>query len=539
MGRRYPGCLENLAALVRLLVAEGDIKPPQSTDPPAQTVQSLVFHLLRTTVLGQQALAPFVDQARLVFDAKFPGLRPEVEAIALEVREARDTQAVLDLARRIVDLFREAAQPPAAPQQGDGQDSGGPGASPSGEPQAVSTEPPDCDDSHSPDEHGSTRPGCAASGSEKGDEDSAAETAPGSDTQTDAPPSGRDGDDAPGTDGTGRADGDGPGAGDSGGQAQAEAAPQPQEQGNRDPGCPAAQTEGSSPELQTPDEAASAAAAALADDASYLDLGQAVANKLGEVSQHDGPALAREVKPWWAGQPIDETALLQATARLRAMLAGVVQAKRAKRERPSRWGTRLDLRGLPRLAVNDGRVFLARQERQAVNTAVYLLLDQSGSMNQPLDNPRIRTAWLALAALVKGLRSVPGTAVAAGSFATRGYPVVVELLSFGEPERRFCLAEPPPHGTTPMAEAIYCVAPKLLQRPEPRKMLVVITDGEPDHVLRAKEAIATCRGAGLEVYAVGIQVKSVESLFGQENAVVVRQLHELPEKLFRLLAKRL
>jgi len=563
MARRYPGCRENLEVLVRLLVDEGELKPPQPTDPPAMVVQSLVFHLLRTKVLGQQVLAPFVGQARVVFDEKFPGLRPQVEAIALEVRKARDTGQVVDLARRIADIFRAAAPPPAAPQQGGGQDSGAPGSSPSGKPQTVSTEPPDGDDSHSPDQHGSTRtedeagaaasgqapagaepqqaqgnhdPGCASSEPGMAAEDgSAAET---ESLDTASTPSGCDEDDAPGTDGTGEAGGDGPGAGKSVGQAQADTA-QPQEKGNRDPGCPAAQADGSGPK-QTPDEVASAAAAALADEADYLDLGQAAADKLGEVSQQDGPALAREVKPWWGGKPIDEKALLQATARLRAMLAGVVQAKRARKERPSRWGTRLDLRGLAKLAVNDGRVFLARQERQAVNTAVYLLLDQSGSMSHPLERPRIKTAFLALAALVKGLASVPGTAVAAGSFTTSyGDPVVVELLDFTETDRRFCLAEPPPSGTTPLAEAIYCVAPKLLRRPEPRKMLVVMTDGMPDVQQKAQEAIARCRAGGIEVYGVGIQVSHVESLFGNENAVVVQQLQDLPEKLFRLLAKRL
>jgi len=552
MGRRYPGCRENLEALVRLLVAEGDLKPPQSTDPPAMVVQSLVFHLLRTVVLGQQVLAPFVGQARVVFDEKFPGLRPQVEAIALEVREARATGQVIDLARRIADIFRAAAPPPAAPQQGDGQDSGSPGSSPSGKPQTVSTEPPDGDDDPGPDKQGSTRTGDEAGAADSGQAQAKAEpqqaqghhdpgcasSEPGMDAENGSAaetesldaagtPSGCDGDDAPGTDGTGEAGGDGPGAGKSSGQAQADTA-QPQEKGNRDPGCSGSPADGSGPK-QTPDEVASAAAAALADEADYLDLGQAAADKLSAVSQQDGPALAREVKPWWKGRPIDEKAVLQATARLRAMLAGVVQAKRARKERPTRWGTRLDLRGLPRLAVNDGRVFLARQERQAVNTAVYLLLDQSGSMSHPLERPRIKTAFLALSALIKGLAAVPGTGVAAGSFGTTGgCPVVVELL-----------AEPPPTGTTPLAEAIYCVAPKLLRRPEPRRMLVVITDGQPDDQQKAQEAIARCRAGGIEVYGVGIQLYDVETLFEKEHAVVVQQLQDLPEKLFRLLAKRL
>ncbi|MGB9577972.1 MAG: VWA domain-containing protein, partial [Halothiobacillaceae bacterium] len=91
MSRRYPGCRENLDALVRLLVAEGTLKPLQATDPPAKIVQGLVLYLLRSQVLGQQALAPLATQTRAVFDGKFPGLRSRVESLALAVKDAPDT----------------------------------------------------------------------------------------------------------------------------------------------------------------------------------------------------------------------------------------------------------------------------------------------------------------------------------------------------------------------------------------------------------------------------------------------------------------
>ncbi len=456
MSRRYPGCRENLAALVHVLVAEGDFKPPQPADPPAQVVQALVLYLGRARILGQQALAPLAAQAQAVFDQVFPGLRPQVEAVALEVRNAPDTRTVQDLARRICDLFKEAAQPPAAPEpdpQAGGQDSGSPDPQDPAEPQADATA-----------------------------------------------------------------------------QAQEEPKPQPGDQDSPPPGCHPA---GAS------DDLAAAAAAALADDAGYHDLGHNLAEKMGAISaqDQDGPALAVEVDPWWDEQPIADQEVKQATARLRAMLAGVVQAKRAARERPSRSGTRLDLRGLPKLAVNDGKVFRSRQERPAVNTAVYLLLDQSYSMKR---SSKIRVAFQTTVALALGLRSIPGTAVAAGSFsATTAGPFVARLLEFGESDRRLSLAIPPPEGGTPMAEALYCVAAKLLRRPEPRQMLVVMTDGEPDTWDSTQEVVAKCRSAGVEVYGVGILSDAVEPLFGRDNAVVVQSIGELPGKLFRLLAERM
>ena len=498
MSRRYPGCRENLDALARLLVAEGDFQSLKPSDPPAMLVQGLVLYLLRSRVLGQQALAPLAAQAQAVFDGKFPGLRSQVEAIALEVKDAPDSRTVQDIARRIADLFKDVANPPAAPEpdpQRKGQGNSSPAPSQTGEPQTDATEP---DETFG-------QGGGAASQSDDQQDNEPRETDVGDTDQI--------------GDGT---DGDQP------------LEPQPGEQGSSAPGC---DTDGAG---QSGDLAA-AAAAALADDTSYLDFGQTVAGKLGEMSQaQGGPAMAAEIQPWWSGQPIAGQEMMQATARLRAMLAGVVQAKRARQERPSRFGTRLDLRALPRLAVKDGRVFRSRQERTAVNTAVYLLLDQSGSMGYP----KLRVAFLATAALAKGLMAIPGTVVAVGSFCSHyrdgtTRPFVVPLLGFDDGDRRLSLAVPPAVGGTPLAEAIYCVAAKLLRRPEPRKMLFAMTDGEPDDDFRAKEAIAKCRGAGLEVYGVGIMHCGVEPLFGKDSAIVVHNINELPGKLFRLLAQRL
>jgi len=222
------------------------------------------------------------------------------------------------------------------------------------------------------------------------------------------------------------------------------------------------------------------------------------------------------------------------------MLAGVVQSKRARKERPSSGGTRINLRDLHNLGLNNGRVFLARRERPAVNTAVYLLLDQSGSMG----HQKIKTAFVATMALAKGLRSIPGTAVAAGTFSSihldgKERPYVASLLEFGESERRMSLAVPPATNNTPLAEALYCVAAKLLRRPEPRKLLVAMTDGRPDDVFKAQEVISKCRSAGLEAYGVGIMENGVNSLFGHGCSIVVNAISELPDRLFRLLAKRL
>ncbi len=286
----------------------------------------------------------------------------------------------------------------------------------------------------------------------------------------------------------------------------------------------------------------SAAAEALADNSDYQDLGQTLADKLNAISRKEGGSeMAVDVPAWWNnGRPIEEKELLQATARLRAMLSGVVQSKRARRDRSSRYGTRLNLAALHRLSVNDDRVFLSQQERRGINTAVYLLMDQSYSMKM---HQKFEVAFMATAALAKALITIPGTAVSAGAFSTEFVPgyaekrnYVASLLKYEETACRMNLMVPPPVGGTPMAEAIYCAAAHLLMRQEPRRLLVVLTDGEPNDIGATQETIEKCRSVGLEVYGVGIMDNRVIPVFGKQFSTVVNTIGELPERMFRLLA---
>ena len=157
-----------------------------------------------------------------------------------------------------------------------------------------------------------------------------------------------------------------------------------------------------------------------------------------------------------------------------------------------------------------------------------------------MKNKRV-VAFQATVALARGLRAIPGTAVAVGSFTTfENYvPVVVPLLRFEQPERRLTKAVPPNWLNTPMAQSIYSAAAQLLRRQEPRRMLVCITDGDPDCQQMAENSIGRCRASGIEVYGVGIMHDRIKKLFGDQHSVVIDRLSELPDKLFRLLAKQL
>lgn len=474
MGRRYPGCRQNLAKLMELLAAEGDTKPLTAGASIPATLLGYVWTMLRAKVLGQEVFfrPEWLPQAEAVFDQAFPTLRSRVEQEALAIGTAPDTKTALAIARRILRLVsdqgNQAGKSPRTQEKGDrtnsevredqGKEEGQPGVEASESSETDASAPP-AEEVHNPTLEPS-------------------ESAPAG------------------------------------------------HQAALDDAC----------------SATAACATAAPDAESCLDIGQILAAKLGELSvgaiHRDSITMAKELPPWWDQRPVNLTETMAATARLRAMLSGVVQSRRACRSRPTRQGTKLNVRALSKLTIKDGRVFLSREERSAVNTAVYLLLDQSASMSR---ERRFMIAFQTTIALVRALRGIPGVAVGVGSFTTTKNicdSVVVPLLRFGQSERCLTTA-PPPWGNTPMAEAVIYTAGQLLMRREPRKMLVVITDGQPDDYIATQESIKRCRASGLEAYGVGIELDLVEPLFGRANAVVIKQIGELPEKLFRLLAQKL
>jgi cobaltochelatase CobT len=93
------------------------------------------------------------------------------------------------------------------------------------------------------------------------------------------------------------------------------------------------------------------------------------------------------------------------------------------------------------------------------------------------------------------------------------------------------------------SEAIRAVARRLAARPEPRKLLIVFSDGQPNLTYSNKRklqkdtraAVAETMKAGIEVIGVGITHDAVEHYY--PHRIVVRNVSELPRKLMSLLKK--
>ena len=211
----------------------------------------------------------------------------------------------------------------------------------------------------------------------------------------------------------------------------------------------------------------------------------------------------------------DASALLQevnaATTALRTRLRSFVEASRRRHRGHRMRGARLDDRRLVNALTGDPRVYRQRSNEKAVNTALVVLLDRSSSMK---NEDRIGVARRSALATAAALEPVLGLSVCAAVFP--GYKSDVEILSrFDQSVRRTATryGSVAASGGTPLLPALFWAVDALLGRHEPRKMLFVVTDGQPFEPEACREAIRRCWIGGIEVYGLGIKVPDIEALF--------------------------
>jgi len=265
------------------------------------------------------------------------------------------------------------------------------------------------------------------------------------------------------------------------------------------------------------------------------DLGQRLKRNLGERSETAGRCTVatigeKHLSPL-SGPDLDDIA--RVTAGLRARFHGLLQATRLVRQRPSRRG-RLDAHRTHGIALGNPRVFLAHQPKPAVNTSVHILLDSSASMRE-----RIGLACQCCAALAQALDlsgiSVGITAFPGDPASSKG-ATVVPVLQHGEP--RHGPVRVATGGQTPLGESLWWVLQRLVPLRQDRKIVLIITDGTPDNIANALEAIRAGLALGVEIYGLGIDAPRIGSLLphGSSN---ITALAELPSALFALLGQAL
>lgn len=240
-------------------------------------------------------------------------------------------------------------------------------------------------------------------------------------------------------------------------------------------------------------------------------------------------------------QPLSEDDIndsRQATTALRTRLQALMQSTHSFRNHSGYVGA-LDTRKLHTLAAGNTKIFLRKGEKMGVNTAIHILLDTSGSMN---GNP-IVLASKACFAVVSALNSIKGINVGVTAFPgsrTQDLPsqqghwqTVAPILLHGQKlHNQFSIGT---GGSTPMDTALWWVLQQLHPMTEPRKMVLLITDGEPDEQEPTLTAIRVIKGFGLEVYGIVIKTMSIQTLLPGRGSKVINDISELAPFMFEIL----
>ncbi|TFH67010.1 MAG: VWA domain-containing protein [Gemmatimonadales bacterium] len=281
------------------------------------------------------------------------------------------------------------------------------------------------------------------------------------------------------------------------------------------------------------------------DPGSFGDLGQMTAEALQAASDqairdnglesmtglYPGEQLAREVT---CGNPPDLYQVRHDTVALRSKLARLVQASRLKRSCAGRVGRLVDHRTLHRLPTGDPRIFRRKESKRSVNTAVIILLDRSGSMS----GPRMDLAKKTVLALADVLGTIPGISVSTGAFPGTDN-AVVSLTPFGrtaaQTRENYAMTA---DGGTPLALALGWARVHLAVRQEPRKILLVATDGHPTNPELVKALLERLKAEGVELMGLGILDQGTTRHFFPRHRTV-QSLNELPAAVFEMFQEAL
>ncbi len=209
------------------------------------------------------------------------------------------------------------------------------------------------------------------------------------------------------------------------------------------------------------------------------------------------------------------------------------------------------------------KVFRQIKECESDSVAVSLLIDLSGSMN----GPRIHLArqvailfaetlnQLRLPSEVIGFTTEPAKRTFSrlqqetgmdiqelSKLYARYFPCVYSIFkAFEEPFRLLKPRVPAMNALeyTPIDDAILFTAKRIIIRKETRKIILVLTDGEPysgnptmlqSVIKHLEENLLKCEKAGIECVAIGIQTEYVKRFF--KEYVVVQNLPELPKAFY-------
>lgn len=494
---RFPGVSDNLAKLVEIMVEEKMFKAPKEESKPVAIMQGWILAKLRHDLLKQHAIKSVMEETDVVFEKMLPqNTRIRLEALAFDVENATSTMDVFNLTHEIMQMIEEEAkkeeekekEQEQAKQQQQAQ-------------QPDSNQPADADQSQ------------------------------GGDTQDD------DADDGSGSSASGDDGDDSDDAGNSTAPGQGDADESSDEQSTANAG---GGSEDDESDQKMSEVLQSILGAGKGDQ--YEDIGDVLANQINQAAtkaaaeNYDGSgpmrifnAVKRESKGRNAAYDFEARRAVNA---LKLKLHTMLQSQTLSSSLRSDRGARFSSRHLHEVAIG-GKVFEKRTEGIDIDLVASFLIDISGSMTH--DN-KLKIAALSGYATAEALASVHGVTTAVAVFPTANgvdyiSPFGVKPISNAE---NFNMLTH--YGDTPLSDAMARVSIDLLQQAKERKILFVITDGEPNYNDQSAAVIEAAANAGIEIMGVGIGV-TLDHLF--TTWCSIDSVEDLPGAMFGMLNNKL
>lgn len=476
---RFPGVSDNLDNLVKILVDEKVFNAPKEDSPPVSIMQSWMLCKLRHDLLNQYAMQPLLDECDAVFEKMLPNnTRIRLEAMAYDVENAKSTLDVFNITAEIMKMIEEEAKKEEEKEQEEAQ---------------KKEQSQQSDSNQSADSSSSQ----------------------GGDTQDDSAGDSSGADQGDASDGADSSQSSGDAGADSGDLSQDQ-------------------------QQKMSDILKSILAAGKGDQ--YEDIGDVLAKQINDIktnaaaSDTDGSGPLRVFnanKQKSKGRNGDyDFQARRAVNALKLKLHTMLQAQTMSSHQRSDTGSRFSKRHLHEIKVG-GKVFEKRTEGIDIDLVASVLIDISGSMR---DNDKLKIAALSGYATAEALASVHGVSSAVAIFPTA--TGVEYISSFGvkpamNAENFSQLAV---FGCTPLSDAMSRVSIDLLQQPQARKILLVITDGEPNYNDQSNVVIKAAENAGIEIMGVGIGV-DLDHLFNTWCSI--NSVDDLPKAMFGMLQTKL
>ncbi len=225
------------------------------------------------------------------------------------------------------------------------------------------------------------------------------------------------------------------------------------------------------------------------------------------------------------GKKLNASAFTADTLRLKNKLKQLLQADSFEKKRPSFSG-KLAPRKLYQARVGNTRLFRSTEHVKKEDTVLHILLDNSSSMKK---DARMELASNAMAAIVQSLKSEARFNLGVTAFNSKVWP----LLRHGERvhDKLYVHHE----GGTELALGLCWAMQEMMFLREPRKVIIVVTDGDLfDHDL-LKNTLHQLDILGIEVVALVIQVgtHSLDKISTHNTSI--KSIGDLPQAMFSLL----